>query len=292
MSTETEAYRRSPPRSEPSRVYAIVSHEGDIELSRPWVSIVWSALAAGVAISFSLIAEAALRAYLPDAAWRPAVENFGYVVGFLIVIQSRLQLFTENTITAVLPTLKDTCRRTILGTARLWSISLVFNVVGAGLAAYLILHGLAVPDEILNAALDIGAHVADLSAHESFARAIPAGFLIAALVWMLPSSEGSEVGVIFIMIYMIALGDFTHVIVGTVELFLVVFNGDYDLVPMALYRWAPTLVGNIVGGTFLFAALAWAQVQQELEEEEGGTRGNGGDNAEQKSEGERLEENL
>lgn len=268
-----ERFRRSPPRSEPSRVYAIVSEEGETELSRPTVSIMWSAFAAGLAISFSLIAEAGLRAYLPDAPWRHLVENFGYVVGFLIVIQGRLQLFTENTITAVLPTLKEPCRRTILGTGKLWGLSLLFNVVGAGLAAFLILNGLGVPQEILDAALSIGEHVAGISASESFARAIPAGFLIAALVWMLPSSEGGEVGVILIMIYMIALGDFTHVIVGTVELFLVVFDGRYNAFDMALYRWLPTLLGNITGGTFLFALLAYGQVQQELEEEEAGERG-------------------
>ncbi|GGY57037.1 formate/nitrite transporter family protein [Parvularcula lutaonensis] len=273
MADFEERHRWSPPRSEPSRVYAIIAEEGRTELLRPTVSIVWSALAAGLAISFSMIAEAALRAYLPDAPWRPTVENFGYVVGFLIVIQSRLQLFTENTITAVLPMLKDPCRRTILGTTKLWGLSLLFNVVGAGIAALVILHGRVVPPEILEAALSIGAHVAELSAQESFARAIPAGFLIAALVWMLPSSEGSEVAVITIMIYMIALGDFTHVIVGTVELFLVVFAGEHDALQMAVFRWLPTLLGNIIGGTFLFALLAYGQVQQELEEEEAGERG-------------------
>ena len=91
-------------------VYEIISQEGRAELSRPQSSIWWSGIAAGLAISMSLVMEAMLREHLPDTDWRPLVENLGYAAGFLIVMLSRLQLFTENTVTAVLPTLAEPCR--------------------------------------------------------------------------------------------------------------------------------------------------------------------------------------
>ncbi len=76
---------------------------GESELDRPAGALFWSALAAGVAIHSSLIAEGALHAALPDAPWRSLIAALGYPVGFLVVILGRMQLFTESTITAMLP---------------------------------------------------------------------------------------------------------------------------------------------------------------------------------------------
>ena len=58
-------------------------------------------------MGFSLLAEAILRANLPEKPWRPLIAKFGYSIGFLIVILGRQQLFTENTLTPVLPLLQD-----------------------------------------------------------------------------------------------------------------------------------------------------------------------------------------
>ncbi|MEO0714895.1 MAG: formate/nitrite transporter family protein, partial [Pseudomonadota bacterium] len=97
-----------------------------------------------------------------------------------------------------------------------------------------------------------------------FLRALPAGFIIAGLVWMLPSAKGSEFWMIFTFIYLIALGDFAHVIVGSVELFALVWAGDVGLGKVAAANILPALLGNITGGTGLFALLAWAQVREEI----------------------------
>ena len=40
---------------------------------------------------------------LPESAWRPLVSKLGYSVGFLVVVLGRQQLFTENTLTVMLP---------------------------------------------------------------------------------------------------------------------------------------------------------------------------------------------
>src|SRR5690348_7492421 len=88
-------------------VYEIVRKEGDEEMERPATSLWWSGVAAGLSISFSLLAQSILELYLPDAPWRSLISSFGYAVGFLMVVLGRQQLFTENTITAVLPVMAD-----------------------------------------------------------------------------------------------------------------------------------------------------------------------------------------
>ena len=72
-------------------------------MARPVVSLWWSGLAAGLSISFSLLAQAILQLHIAETAWRPLVTSFGYTVGFVMVVLSRQQLFTENTITVILP---------------------------------------------------------------------------------------------------------------------------------------------------------------------------------------------
>jgi formate/nitrite transporter FocA (FNT family) len=69
----------------------------------------WSALGAGLSIGFSLLAQAMLKAYLPASPGAWIVEALGYSAGFLIVILSRQQLFTENMLTAVLPVSSNWC---------------------------------------------------------------------------------------------------------------------------------------------------------------------------------------
>ena len=88
-------------------IYEVVRRLGDEEMRRPVTSLWWSGLAAGLSISFSLLGQAIIESRLPDAAWRPLVSGFGYSVGFLMVVLGRQQLFTESTITVVLPVFAD-----------------------------------------------------------------------------------------------------------------------------------------------------------------------------------------
>src|SRR6204780_4805696 len=84
-------------------VYETIRREGDEELHRPAAALAWSALAAGLAMGISFIAEALLSSFLPNQPWRQLISRVGYSIGFLIVVLGRQQLFTENTLTAILP---------------------------------------------------------------------------------------------------------------------------------------------------------------------------------------------
>src|SRR5919107_5035336 len=103
-------------------IYEVIRRQGMEELARPAFSLWWSGVAGGLSISFSLLAMAVLEMHLPEAGWRVLVTSMGYTIGFLIVILGRQQLFTESTITAVLPALKDTTLDNLWGVARLWAI--------------------------------------------------------------------------------------------------------------------------------------------------------------------------
>lgn len=245
-------------------VYEIIRKEGEEELARPFSSLWWSGIAAGVAISTSVVAEGLLHQGLPDTSWRPLVENFGYCIGFLIVILGRLQLFTENTITAVLPLAAKHTRSDYLSTARLWSTVFAANLVGTFAFAVATTYAGIFPAEQIEAFHAISHHLMQKTSSEMLLHAVPAGFLIAALVWMMPSAEGSEFWVIVTVTYLIALGDFAHVIAGSAEAFLLLLSGDIGLGKTLFGFLLPAFIGNVIGGTALFAVLAYAQVKEEV----------------------------
>lgn len=245
-------------------VYEIVRAEGDEELERPIVSLWWSGLAAGLAISMSVVAKGLLYEYLPDAPWRPLVSNFGYCAGFLIVVLGRLQLFTENTITAVLPLLSDPSRRSFFLTGRLWGVVFAANMVGTLIFALAVSYGGIFPAEHTEPFLEISRHFMAKTPAQMFLHGIPAGFLIAVMVWMIPSAQGADFLVITLITYLIALGDLAHVVAGAAEAFLLLLHGEIGLWQTIGGFLVPTLIGNVVGGTALFTLLAYGQVKEEM----------------------------
>jgi len=87
------------------QVHAALRLEGEEELGRSSRALFWSALSCGLTLGLSLMAQGALRHHLPDAPWRPIVASIGYAAGFIALTLGRQELYTGNTLTAVLPLL-------------------------------------------------------------------------------------------------------------------------------------------------------------------------------------------
>ena len=245
-------------------IYEVVRRLGDEEMERPATSLWWSGIAAGVSMSFSLLAQSALEAYLPDAGWKPLVASMGYTVGFLMVVLGRQQLFTESTITVVLPVLKDFTGKNVFNLARLWTIVLIANLVGTLFAAAFWRFTPAMPSEFYPAALKVSAALTQLGWWETMLRAIGAGFLIASMVWMIPTAESAKFAVIALMTYLISVAGFTHIVAGSMEAYLLAIYGQWAWWQVIVDFLIPTLIGNIIGGTALFAAISYAQVMKEI----------------------------
>lgn len=86
------------------------------------------------------------------------------------------------------------------------------------------------------------------------------GWLIALMVWLIPGAETSEVAVIIIITYLVGLGNLAHIIAGSVEVLYAVTSGAASWGEYFGGFMIPTLLGNIIGGVSLVAALNYAQV--------------------------------
>jgi formate/nitrite transporter FocA (FNT family) len=245
-------------------IYEIVCEEGRTEMERPVTSLFWSGLAAGLSLSFSLLSQAILHSHLPDTSWRELVSDAGYTVGFLIVILGRQQLFTENTITVVLPLLAEFNRRNLYLVSRIWAVVFGANILGTLCAALFCTYSPALSEELRTAMVEVSAHNFAHDWWEMLFRGVSAGFVIAALVWLIPSAEGAEVHVILIMTYLIAAGGFAHIVAGNVDGFMLVLAGQWSWLHLLTHFEVPVLIGNSIGGTALFAVLSYAQVMQEM----------------------------
>ncbi len=253
---------RSSPRT--PVIYEIVRRLGEEEMARPIVSLWWSGVAAGLSISFSVLAQAILQTHLPDAPWRPLIADLGYSVGFVMVVMSRQQLFTENTVTAVLPVMAEFKTQNLVKMARMWGVVLAANFVGTFFAALFTTYTPTLTPDLYGGMLDISRHIVGHGFLEMFCRGIAAGFLIAAMVWLIPGAESAQFYVIVLMTYLISAGSFMHIVAGSVEAFLLVLAGELSWLSMLTDFVVPVLVGNVVGGTALFALVAYAQVMKEI----------------------------
>src|SRR5581483_7513690 len=119
-------------------VHEAIRKDGDEELNRSVSALSWSGLAAGLSMGFSFVTQALIQAHLPDEPWRQLLVRLGYPLGFLIVIIGRQQLFTENTVLAIIPLLARRNATTFLRVLRLWVVVLLANMVGAHLFAWVV----------------------------------------------------------------------------------------------------------------------------------------------------------
>jgi formate-nitrite transporter family protein len=245
-------------------VFESVRREGARELSRAPLSLAFSGLAAGLSMGFSLVVTGLLRAYLPDEPWRPLVENFGYTVGFVIVVLARQQLFTENTVTVVLPLLDDPDKtKTLVKVARLWVIVLGANLLGAAIFAYVAAHGSIFPEHVRAAFVQLAQETVSPGFWVVLVRGIFAGWLIALMVWLLPVADTQKLWVIVLITYVVGVGGFSHIVAGSVESLYGVAVGVVAPASYLAGFLVPVFIGNTIGGILLVSLLNYGQVAPE-----------------------------
>jgi formate-nitrite transporter family protein len=245
-------------------IHEIVRDQGEDELERSFSGLAWSGIAAGLSIGFSFLVQATLQAHLPDTPWRPLVAGFGYSVGFLIVILGRQQLFTETTLTAVIPALTRRTLHTLLQTLRVWAIVLTANIGATWIFAAIAAWPGIFPEPTMQAMAELSALALRGPFWHTLVTGGSAGWLIGLMVWLLPAASTSRALIIVLLTYIVAICQFPHIIAGSVEAAFAVLTGHATVGDYAFRFLIPTFLGNAAGGTILAALLNHAPVASEL----------------------------
>jgi formate/nitrite transporter FocA (FNT family) len=217
-------------------------------------------------MGFSFLTQSLLRAGLPTAPWTHLVDAVGYSVGFIIVILGRQQLFTENTLTVILPLLMRPTLETLGRVARLWAIVLLSNLVGSWIfAALLTPSGVFQPD-VVGAMHELSLSQMQSPFGPTVLKAVFAGWMIATMVWLLPSARSARLLIILLVTYVVSAGHLSHIIAGSVDSAYAVLTGSASLGAYLGTFLVPTLLGNILGGVSMVAVVNHAAVRGDIED--------------------------
>ena len=179
-----------------------------------------------------------------------------FPIGLMILIIGKAELFTENFFVPVTSVWKR--RGTIGNLASLWTLTLIFNLVGGLVFAFLASR----PGVLEGGARDFLVALAqDKVSHPFWAQIVKGvygGWVMTLLTWLLLGvrSMAPRIAIIWAMGFLLSAGHFNHVVISAVEIFLGMFLGA----PIAVSFWwranfVPSLIGNVLGG-LVFVTLA------------------------------------
>jgi len=196
----------------------------------------------------------------PHAAIKMLLAN-AYAVGFILVVMGRSTLFTERTMSAVLPVLARKARPAQL--LRLWCLALAANLAGgAAVAATIGLFGPAMHVVEPRALAEIAQQLTVQSWWVTLVSAVLAGWLMGLMTWLVTASRDSTAQIVIVWMIASVIGviGLHHSIAGTIEVLMGVFAGQATFADyLQFIVWA--IVGNAIGGSCFVALLKFGHVQ-------------------------------
>jgi formate/nitrite transporter FocA (FNT family) len=241
---------------EPETIYQRTKEEGARRLSRPLLEEISTALAAGFDIIAGITVLGLLVSQLSHHFGTPAahvVGAMGFGIGFIFLILGRGELFTENFLVPIAGLDDGEDESKWINLVKLWVTSPLFNVLGGLLIILIVTTHSVLPfgtgRAIVHTALTVHAN----GVLALFMSAVFAGALITAMTWFVEGQATMMPRVVAAWLagFILALGNFNHVIVVTLEL---IFGYRYG----AHFNWAfiagnfgIAAAGNLVGGVGL-----------------------------------------
>lgn len=262
--TTTNENQKNLERPSAQDIYEQVANNARQELGRSSVSLAISGLAGGVFMGLSGLGNGIVIALLTAAGTAPTsttlfIAKMFYPLGFIVVILGRSQLFTENTLYPIALVLAE--KRHFWKTMRLWSVVLPANVMGAlGFAALVALTGALRPD-MVQAIAHLGLDAIHHPAETIFWSGVMGGWIIATVAWLVSGSHSitGSVMIIWMLTFVVGLGNFAHCIAASGEILTAVLSGQASL--SAFLIWLGLAVaGNICGGVGMVTLLEYGQV--------------------------------
>jgi formate/nitrite transporter FocA (FNT family) len=259
-SANTSDLQKDLSRPSAEEIYTQVAKNARAELRRTSLALGLSGLGGGIFMGLSALATALALALLPASPSLNVVSRMFYPLGFIVVIIGRSQLFTENTLYPVALVLAEGGKQ-FWNTLRLWAVVLPSNVLGAFAFACLIALTPALSPNIVQAVAQLGL---DALAHPPatiFWSGVMGGWIIALAAWLVSGSHSitGSVAVIWMLTFIVGLGNFAHCIATSGEIFTAVLTHQ---APWQAYpHWFLfAVLGNISGGVGMVTILEYGQV--------------------------------
>jgi formate/nitrite transporter FocA (FNT family) len=245
-------------------IYEQVANNARQELGRSSISLAISGLAGGIFMGLSALGNAIAIALLTPAGTAPStttlfIAKMFYPLGFIVVILGRSQLFTENTLYPVALVLAE--KTHFWNTMRLWAVVLPSNVLGALAFAALATLTNAVSPAVVQSLSQLGLDATHHPGATIFWSGVMGGWIIATVAWLVSGSHSitGSVMIIWMLAFVVGLGNFAHCIAASGEVFAAILTGHAPW--LAFSAWfLPAVAGNICGGVGMVTLLEYGQV--------------------------------
>ncbi|PSP78427.1 transport [Halobacteriales archaeon QS_1_68_20] len=231
--------------------------EGQRRLDQPLLELVSTSFIAGFTFVFGVVAlgivESIVEPHFGEIA--RIAGSLAFAAGFVFLIVGRTELFNENFADPVAAAVDEQGTWMLGPLARLWLVTLVFNLVGGFLFALVFVVEGVLPTGTSEALRGFAEESVRRGLAAWFASAIAGGALVSLLSFLLVAvnSVRSRIWLAYAVGFLLALGPFDHVVVTALHLFLgVLFGAEVGLVTLGTMLAAIT-AGNFVGGIGLVA---------------------------------------
>jgi formate-nitrite transporter family protein len=247
----------------PDDILKLAIEEALEQHNRPKISLLLSAITAGLILGFAGMCVALMTQLFPLGS-NPLLVRlacaFVYPLGFIVCIMSGTQLFTEQTATAMYSVLDR--KSTLKSLFSLLTIVLLGNILGTFFSSIL----LFLADPVINASLGYGElqkHLIHFTFPEVFFSAVLAGWLMAQGGWLILATTTSSIQLIciYIVTFIIGFGGLHHSIAGSAEIFSgIIHASDPEYLNSFLFI-VSAILGNLLGGSFFVAVLNYAHIK-------------------------------
>ena len=255
---DTASHQKNLERPTAEDIYEQVARNAKTELKRSTVSLAISGFAGGIFMGLSGLGVALVFGFFGVSPKSHFVASMFYPIGFIVVIIGRAQLFTENTLYPVALVLAE--KRELLNTMRLWCTVLPANVLGALAFSLLAARTSALPVQTRSALIYLGTSAVSATPATIFWSAVTAGWIIATAAWLVSGSHSitGSVIILWLLTYLVGLGNFAHCIATSGEIFSAVVTHQVAASSYLHWLWI-AVAGNVCGGVFMVTLLEYGQ---------------------------------
>ena len=227
-----------------------ILYDADEEISRGTRELLFSALAAGLAITITLLLYVTVSSNVDNYVLGAVL----YPLGFIYIIIGNYQLYTENTLPPVALTIEKIS--SVPSLLKMWTIILIGNMLGGLFGAIALFYGNVLSDKASQYTIELAQSGVEAGFVPLFVKAMFAGIIVAGIVWMdfAVKDSSSRVILVYLAFLSIPLGGLYHIVVSTTELFYLLLATDVALISSLVNFPLPILLGNTVGGV-LFVTL-------------------------------------
>ena len=252
-----------PPR--PSEIFERSEREGRERLERSLLGQFSTGFTAGFNIVFAVVA-LGITHHLVSARYGEELGQLAgaavFGIGLTFLVIGRSELFTENFLDP-LSARATGIDRFWSRLARLWSLTLLFNLVGGAILTLLLTTEGALPRGAPDSLVAVAEEIATRDALADFTNAIAGGALVTLLTWLVLAVDTgiARFAVTWAVGFFLALGPFNHVVVTVIHLFFGLrYGADFGYGEIGLIGLIATL-GNLVGGVVFVTLLRAVQAR-------------------------------